>query len=216
MNVILLGPPGAGKGTQARKIVDGYDFEYISTGDMLRKEVESESQLGQIAKSFMNNGDLVPDKYIIDMIVASLGDLDTKNLIDGFPRNISQAKSLDKKLIENEQEISLVIHMYVEDQELINRLSNRAVCTSCQMPYKLKFPDEINKIICINPSCDDSSIKIREDDNPESVTRRISIYKEETFPVVEYYNNLDVNLVDINAQGTEEEIFQEISEFIVV
>jgi len=216
MNVILLGPPGAGKGTQARKMVDSYHFEYISTGDMLRKEVLSESQLGKIAKSFMNKGDLVPDNYIIEMIVTSLGKLDVTNLIDGFPRNISQAKSLDKKLIEHKQEISLVLHMYVEDQELINRLSNRAVCISCQMPYKLKFPDEINEITCINSSCDNGNIKIREDDNPESVTRRISIYKEETFPVVEYYKSLDVNLVDINAEGTEDEIFQEISKFIVV
>ncbi len=216
MNVILLGPPGAGKGTQARKIVDSYDYEYISTGDMLRKEVQSESELGQIAKSYMNNGDLVPDKYIIEMIVTSLGDLDSKNLIDGFPRNISQAESLDKKLIENKQEISLVLHMYVEDKELINRLSNRAVCVSCQTPYKLKFPDEINEIICINSSCDNSSIKIREDDNPESVARRISVYKEDTFPVVNYYKDLDVNLVDINAHRPEDEIFQEISKFLEV
>ena len=88
MNVILLGPPGAGKGTQARKIVDEFDFDYISTGDMLRKEVESASRLGKIAKSYMNKGDLVPDSYIVEMIVDNLGELNARNLIDGFPRNM--------------------------------------------------------------------------------------------------------------------------------
>ena len=120
MNVILLGPPGAGKGTQARKIVDEFDFDYISTGDMLRKEVESASRLGKIAKSYMNKGDLVPDSYIVEMIVDNLGELNARNLIDGFPRNISQAEALNEKLTENQQKIAVVLHMNVDDEELIN------------------------------------------------------------------------------------------------
>ncbi|MFL2665311.1 MAG: adenylate kinase [Dehalococcoidia bacterium] len=216
MNVILLGPPGAGKGTQARKIVDEFDFDYISTGDMLRKEVQSESRLGKIAKSYMNNGDLVPDSYIVEMIVDNLGELNTKNLIDGFPRNISQAEALSIKLTENQQKIAVVLHMNVDDEELINRLSTRAVCVSCQNPIKLKFPEEILKINCENSSNTYCDIKVRDDDNPKSVARRITVYKNETFPVVKYYKDLNVNLVDIDARGTEDEIFEEISKFIAV
>ena len=216
MNVILLGPPGAGKGTQARKIVDEFDFDYISTGDMLRKEVESASRLGKIAKSYMNKGDLVPDSHIVEMIVDNLGELNARNLIDGFPRNISQAEALNEKLTENQQKIAVVLHMNVDDEELINRLSTRAVCISCQAPYKLKSPDEILNINCNNSPNKDCIIKVRDDDNPKSVARRITVYKNETFPVVKYYKDLNVNLVDIDARGTEDEIFQEISKFIVV
>ena len=216
MNVILLGPPGAGKGTQARKIVDEFDFDYISTGDMWRKEVESASRLGKIAKSYMNKGDLVPDSYIVEMIVDNLGELNARNLIDGFPRNISQAEALNEKLTENQQKIAVVLHMNVDDEELINRLSTRAVCILCQAPFKLKSPDENLIVKCNNSPNKDCIIKVRDDDNPKSVARRITVYKNETFPIVKYYKDLNVNLVDIDARGTEDEIFQEISKFIVV
>lgn len=186
MRFILLGPPGAGKGTQAAVIKDKYSIAHVSTGDILRENVKKGTSLGNEAKSFMDSGKLVPDALIIAMVRDRLKDKDCSRgfLLDGFPRTVSQAEALDHLLSDLEVNLDAVILLDVPDAVVIERLSGRRICRSCGTIFHVNF----------NPSTDGSrcdrcggEIYQRDDDREEVIRNRLKVYYEQTSPLIEYY-----------------------------
>lgn len=186
MLVILLGPPGAGKGTQADKLVKERGLVYISTGDMLRKAVKEQTSLGRQAQEFMDSGALVPDELIMALVKERLQDFTCRQsaLFDGFPRTVEQAECLEKILVEAGQTINLVIFIDVSDKELVERLTGRRVCGNCGANYHLKF-----KLPQVRNVCDvcGGDLLQRDDDTLETVIERLATFHEQTKPLVEYY-----------------------------
>lgn len=182
MNIIFLGPPGSGKGTQAEKISRDYAIPQISTGNILRHAIENDTELGRQAKKYMSAGDLVPDE-LIDKVVAerlSYRDCNKGFILDGFPRDLEQAEAL-----EDIRAIEYVFEIYVPDQVLVKRLSQRRSCTSCGKTYHLTNKKPEKEGVCDN--CGNPLIQ-REDDNPETIMNRLKVYHEQTEPLREYYN----------------------------
>lgn len=186
MNLILLGPPGAGKGTQATRIVEKYKVPHISTGDIFRENIKNNTPLGQKAQEYMNKGELVPDQLVVDIALDRLGKDDCKNgfLLDGFPRTVFQADALDKFLKDKGKGIDLVINIEVEDKMLIERLDARRVCPTCAATYNVIGMPPKNEGIC--DKCNDTLIQ-RKDDKKETVGNRIKVYHEQTSPLIDYY-----------------------------
>lgn len=186
MNIILLGPPGAGKGTQAKKIAEHYSLPHISTGDILRENISNNTSLGIKAKSYMAKGELVPDELLITIIRDRLSKPDCSKgfLLDGYPRTVPQADALQMILTESNKKLDVVLDIDVDDEELIKRLSGRRVCASCGMSYHMIFnPPKEDEI------CDKCKGKLyqREDDKPEAIRNRLIVYKKQTQPLIEYY-----------------------------
>lgn len=209
MRIVLLGPPGAGKGTQARRLAESTGMKHLSTGEMLRAEVASGSRLGLLAKVFMDRGDLVPDSHIIAMIQQYI-DGPAGVLLDGFPRTVVQAEALDKALEISGTPIDQVVHLSVDVCELVRRLSVRAVCSECQTPYNLESGPPSRMGIC--DRCG-SSVIVRDDDKPEAVVHRMKVYEELTAPVLDYYKSRG-DVVEIAATGTLDEVFEKLSQAI--
>lgn len=186
MNLILLGPPGAGKGTQATRIVEKYKVPHISTGDIFRENIKNNTPLGQKAQEYMNKGELVPDQLVVDIALDRLGKDDCKNgfLLDGFPRTVFQADALDKFLKDKGKGIDLVINIEVEDKMLIERLDARRVCPTCTATYNVIGMPPKKEGIC--DKCNDTLIQ-RKDDKKETVGNRIKVYHEQTSPLIDYY-----------------------------
>lgn len=186
MNIILLGAPGAGKGTQGKSISDRYKIPQISTGDILRANVRSKTVLGQKAKEFMDKGALVPDDLVVEMLVDRIksDDCVSGSILDGFPRNINQADVLDSTLKAMGKKIDFVIGIEVDRKELVRRLSGRRVCRKCGASYHVIFNPPVNIGMC--DSCG-SEIYQRDDDKEETIEARLKVYEAETFPLVEYY-----------------------------
>ncbi len=186
MNLILLGPPGAGKGTQATRIVEKYKVPHISTGDIFRENIKNNTSLGQKAQEYMNKGELVPDQLVVDIALDRLGKDDCKNgfLLDGFPRTVFQAEALDKFLKDKGKGIDLVINIEVEDKMLIERLDARRVCPTCAATYNVIGMPPKKEGIC--DKCNDTLIQ-RKDDKKETVGNRIKVYHEQTSPLIDYY-----------------------------
>ena len=186
MNLILLGPPGAGKGTQATRIVEKYKVPHISTGDIFRENIKNNTPLGQKAQEYMNKGELVPDQLVVDIALDRLGKDDCKNgfLLDGFPRTVFQAEALDKFLKDKGKGIDLVINIEVEDKMLIERLDARRVCPTCAATYNVIGMPPKKEGIC--DKCNDTLIQ-RKDDKKETVGNRIKVYHEQTSPLIDYY-----------------------------
>ncbi|EEU03630.1 adenylate kinase [Eubacterium saphenum ATCC 49989] len=186
MNLILLGPPGAGKGTQATRIVEKYKVPHISTGDIFRENIKNNTPLGQKAQEYMNKGELVPDQLVVDIALDRLGKDDCKNgfLLDGFPRTVFQADALDKFLKDKGKGIDLVINIEVEDKMLIERLDARRVCPTCAATYNVIGMPPKKEGIC--DKCNDTLIQ-RKDDKKETVGNRIKVYHEQTSPLIDYY-----------------------------
>jgi len=187
MRLILLGPPGAGKGTQAKLISSTYGVAHISTGDMLRERIAAQTPTGKQAKPYYERGELVPDPIMVAMVRERLAEPDCRNgfLLDGFPRTVGQAKALDEALAEVGQTIQLVLKIEVPEEELIRRLSGRRVCQQCGKNYHLEFmpPKESDK-------CDNCGARLvlRKDDQPETIRQRLKVYHAQTEPVAEYYD----------------------------
>ena len=204
MKLLLIGPPGVGKGTQAKFLIKQFKIPQISTGDMLRENVRNKTTLGNEAKKCMDLGKLVSDKIILEMIQDRLNQNDCKNgyILDGFPRTIPQAKGLDLLLKELKQNMDHVIVMKINDSLIIERLSNRRSCEKCNKVYNLLFdpPLQANK-------CNDCSGKLflRHDDNPDTIQNRLNIFHKQTKPVIDYYDQKQINK-EINAEGSIEEI----------
>ncbi|MDH9386512.1 adenylate kinase [Staphylococcus epidermidis] len=191
MNIILMGLPGAGKGTQASEIVKKFPIPHISTGDMFRKAIKDETDLGKEAKSYMDRGELVPDEVTVGIVKERISEDDAKKgfLLDGFPRTIDQAESLSQIMSELDREIDAVINIEVPEEELMNRLTGRRICEKCGTTYHLVFnPPKVDGICDI----DGGKLYQREDDNPETVSNRLNVNVKQSKPILEYYNNKGV------------------------
>lgn len=191
MLIILLGPPGAGKGTQAEFLVQKYGLAYISTGEILRSAVKKGTTMGKQAKQFMDQGQLVPDDVVVGIVQERLSEPDCGQgaLLDGFPRTVVQARSLDRVLGEINSRLDAVVHIAVEEEELIARLTGRRVCRDCGATYHVKFnPPKVRNI------CDQcgGELSQRDDDSLATVTERLLVYKKQTEPLIEYYRKREL------------------------
>ena len=204
MRLILIGPPGGGKGTQAKYLIDQFSIPQISTGDMLRGNINNNTSMGKEAQKFMNSGQLVPDSIILDMMQKRLTKQDCKNgyILDGFPRTIPQAEGLDYLLKGVNQQLDHVIVMDVPDNLIITRLSNRRSCKGCGQVYNLIFEPPENAGKCNN--CNEE-LYLREDDNPATIQQRLTVYHQQTKPVIKYYSDQRLTKV-IDSKGAIDEI----------
>lgn len=187
-NLIMLGAPGSGKGTRAAALCEVLGVEQISTGDLFRHNINEGTELGKLAKSYMDKGELVPDDVTAAMLEDRLKQPDTKKgfILDGFPRTIRQAEMLDKMLSDLGEKITAVIYLDVPDEEIIRRISGRRICKSCQASYHVSFTPPMHEGRC--DKCD-SELVIRDDDKPETVKKRLEVFKSTTFPLVKYYED---------------------------
>ena len=191
MNIILMGLPGAGKGTQASEIVKKFPIPHISTGDMFRKAIKDETDLGKEAKSYMDRGELVPDEVTVGIVKERISEDDAKKgfLLDGFPRTIEQAEALNNIMSELDRNIDAVINIEVPEEELMNRLTSRRICEKCGTTYHLVFnPPKVDGVCDI----DGGKLYQRKDDNPETVSNRLSVNVKQSKPILEYYDEKGV------------------------
>jgi len=212
MNIILMGLPGAGKGTQASEIVKKFPIPHISTGDMFRKAIKDETDLGKEAKSYMDRGELVPDEVTVGIVKERISEDDAKKgfLLDGFPRTIDQAESLSQIMSELDREIDAVINIEVPEEELMNRLKGRRICEKCGTTYHLVFnPPKVDGICDI----DGGKLYQREDDNPETVSNRLSVNVKQSKPILEYYNNKGV-LKNIDGSKDIDEVTKDVIDIL--
>jgi len=188
LNLILLGPPGAGKGTQAARLREDFDLPYYATGDILRGAVKEESELGREAKEYMDRGDLVPDELITRVIAERVDSDEARDgfLLDGFPRTVTQAESLEKALDALGRRLTATLLIDAPDEEVIRRLSGRRVCRDNGHTYHVDFDPPKNDGFCDQ---DGSKLVQREDDKPETVKHRLDVYQEQTKPLVERYED---------------------------
>jgi adenylate kinase len=205
--IIFLGPPGAGKGTQAERLAEDLKIKKISTGDILREAVAKGTELGQRAKSYMERGELVPDEIILGIIEEAIND-EEGFILDGFPRNINQAKALDEMLSRKGLNITHVIFLDVPDEEIIKRIAYRRVCLKCGAVYNLIFNPPKEDEICNNCG---SKIVQREDDREEVVRKRLEVYRGSTEALIRIYEERGV-LRKIDGLGDREEVFRRIRE----
>jgi adenylate kinase len=190
-DLIILGPPGAGKGTQASGIVAEYGVPHISTGDMLRDAVKNQTTMGLEAKKYMDKGELVPDEVVIGIVKERLQQSDTEKgfLLDGFPRTIPQAQALDASLGEISRSVGKVIAILVNDEALIKRLTGRRICRGCQTPYHVQFSRPATEDVC--DKCG-GELYQRDDDTEATVRNRLEVYRAQTEPLIEYYDTQGV------------------------
>lgn len=202
MKLILLGPPGAGKGTQAAKIAERYSLAHISTGDMLRAEIASMTPLGIKAKALIDEGELVPDEIIVGMVENRIAQPDCENgfLLDGFPRTIAQAESLL-----GFSDIDRAVCINVPAESIIDRMARRRVCPACRRTYSVDI-DNGDEFYC--SECG-TLLVARDDDKPETVRHRLEVYEEQTFPLIEFFNEREL-LSEIDGVGTVDEVAQNI------
>lgn len=188
MNLILLGPPGAGKGTQAERLVEALGIPQVASGDLFREHIRNETDLGKLAKEYIDQGELVPDDVTVAMVKERLMLPDCKDgvILDGFPRTIAQAESLDGILKELGRELDSVINISVPDEDLIRRLSGRWICSQCQTPFHLAYSRPNVQGVC--DFCG-GRLYQREDDKPETVRNRLEVYHRQTAPLIEYYRD---------------------------
>ena len=208
MKIVLLGPPGAGKGTQAAMISGRFEIPHISTGDIFRMNVHEGTPLGKEAKNYIDQGLLVPDDLTMNMVLDRLNDPDTENgyILDGFPRTMVQAVMFDEALKERNESIDLVLDIDVEDAVIVERMSGRRVCPDCGETYHIEhLPPKVHGICNL---CGGELI-VREDDRPETVLKRLTVYREKTEPLVDYYGGRDI-LKKIDGDRDSLEVFREI------
>jgi adenylate kinase len=211
MILVLLGPPGSGKGTQGVLLKNKLGFEHISTGDMLRAEVSKKSNLGLKAEEYMKQGLLVPDDLIIAMIKNILIQAPNKNYVfDGFPRNVNQAEAFETMLNTMGLQVDKVFYFDLDDDVIIKRLSGRRVCPKCSATYNIYYQKPKNDTLCDN---DATPLIQRDDDKEEIIANRLRVYKEQTFPLIEYYKSKN-KLFVVSANGTQEEVFEKLKSML--
>ena len=191
MKIIMLGAPGAGKGTQAKKIAEKYEIPHISTGDIFRANIKNNTELGKKAKAYMDQGLLVPDELTLELIMDRFEQPDCKNgyVLDGFPRTIPQAEALTKALSENSEKIDFAVNVEVPDESIVERMSGRRACLNCGGTYHIIFNPSKKEGICDKCS---SELVLREDDKPETVSKRLKVYHDQTQPLIDYYRGQNV------------------------
>ena len=208
MKIIMLGAPGAGKGTQAKQIADKYSIPHIKTGDIFRANIKNGTELGKKAKQYMDQGALVPDELTCDLVMDRIQQDDCKNgfVLDGFPRTIPQAEALDAALGKINEKMDYAIDVDVPDENIVNRMSGRRACLNCGATYYLiSIPPKVEGI------CDrcGSEIVLREDDKPETVQKRLKVYHEQTQPLIDYYKNQGI-LKSVDGTQPMDEVFKAI------
>ena len=212
MKIIMLGAPGAGKGTQAKKIAAKYAIPHISTGDIFRANIKNNTELGQKAKTYMDKGELVPDELVVDLIMDRFKEADCANgyVLDGFPRTIPQAEALDKALSANGESVDYAINVEVPDENIINRMSGRRACVGCGATYHIQFNPTKVEGIC--DACGEKLI-LRDDDKPETVKKRLDVYHEQTAPLIAHYKEAG-SLHEIDGTQDIKVVFEEIKSIL--
>lgn len=208
MRIIMLGAPGAGKGTQAKKIAEKYGIPHISTGDIFRANIKNGTELGKKAKTYMDQGLLVPDELVVDLVVDRVKQDDCSNgyVLDGFPRTIPQAEALDKALAAMGEAMDYAINVEVPDENIVRRMSGRRACVDCGATYHIVYAPTKEENICDN--CHGELI-LREDDKPETVQKRLNVYHEQTQPLIDYYKNQGI-LKSVDGTQPMDEVFKAI------
>lgn len=193
MKIIMLGAPGAGKGTQAKMLSERYGIPHISTGDIFRMNIKNNTELGQKAKGYMDAGQLVPDELVVDLVVDRIKAKDCMKgfILDGFPRTIPQAEALDYALNNQNEKIDYAINVDVPDENIIKRMSGRRACVGCGATYHLVYNPTKKEGVC--NVCGEKLI-LRDDDKPETVQKRLNVYHEQTQPLIDYYNKKEAIL----------------------
>lgn len=206
MNIVLLGAPGAGKGTQAQKLVEEFGVAHISTGDLLRAAVKAGTKLGVKAKSYMDNGQLVPDKLVVDLVTERLDADDAQKgfILDGFPRNTAQAVTLDSALAEMGRSLDAALLVDVKPDVIVNRLSSRRTCKECGYTA----PAGVDSC----PSCGGEMYQ-RDDDKPETIQKRLDVYENQTAPLVEYYRGKEL-LKSVDGDRPVDEVYADVKELL--
>ena len=212
MKIVMLGAPGAGKGTQAQRIAEKYGIPHISTGDIFRSNIKAGTELGKKAKGYMDAGELVPDELVCDLVVDRLSKEDCKDgyILDGFPRTIPQAESLTKALAERGEKVDYAINVDVPDENIINRMSGRRACLGCGATYHITFNPPVKEGIC--DTCGQELV-LRDDDKPETVKKRLDVYHQQTQPLIDYYKNAEV-LAEVDGTQPMDAVFQGIVEIL--
>ena len=208
MKIIMLGAPGAGKGTQADKICAKYNIPHISTGDIFRANIKNNTELGQKAKSYMDKGELVPDELVVDLVVDRIKADDCTNgyVLDGFPRTIPQAEALDAALAAINDKVDYAINVEVPDENIINRMSGRRACVACGATYHIVHIPTSVEGVCDKWGAD---LILRDDDKPETVKNRLNVYHEQTQPLIDYYTAKNV-LHEVDGTKAMEDVFSSI------
>jgi len=206
MVVILLGPPGVGKGTQAVRLADELDAAHVSTGDLLRAAKREGSELGQLAQGYMDRGELVPDALILDLVRDHLGGLspDADILFDGFPRTTEQATGLDEVLAESERRVDAVVLFEAPDDTLVKRLSGRRSCPECGAVFNVYYGPPESEGVCDRCGAD---LVHRADDSADTVTRRLEVYQEQTAPLIAFYDDHPAEMTRIAADRDIDEVY---------
>lgn len=205
MKIIMLGAPGAGKGTQAKKIAEKYSIPHISTGDIFRANIKNGTELGIKAKEYIDQGLLVPDELVVDLVVDRLKQEDCNSgcVLDGFPRTIPQAEALDAALKETGQMVDYAINVEVPDENIVRRMSGRRACVGCGATYHIVYAPTKEENIC--DTCHGELI-LRDDDKPETVQKRLNVYHEQTQPLIDYYTKKNI-LVEVDGTQDIEDVF---------
>lgn len=208
MKIIMLGAPGAGKGTQAKRIADKYHIPHISTGDIFRANIKEGTELGKKAKEYMDQGLLVPDELTLELIMDRFQNPDCADgyVLDGFPRTIPQAEALTKALAEKGESIDFAVNVQVPDENIVSRMSGRRACLSCGATYHIVYIPTKKEGIC--DRCG-KELVLRDDDKPETVMKRLGVYHEQTQPLIAYYTSQN-KLAEVDGTQDMEAVFQDI------
>ncbi len=208
MKIIMLGAPGAGKGTQAMKIAEKYQIPHISTGDIFRANIKEGTELGKKAKSYMDQGQLVPDELTLDLIMDRFQNPDCKDgyVLDGFPRTIPQAEALTEALAKKGEAIDYAINVEVPDENIINRMGGRRACLACGSTYHIVYAPTKVEGVC--DRCGEKLV-LRDDDKPETVKNRLNVYHAQTQPLIEYYTKQG-KLAEVDGTQSMEDVFNAI------
>ena len=209
MKIVMLGAPGAGKGTQAKQIADQYGIPHISTGDIFRANIKEGTELGKKAKSYMDAGGLVPDELVMDLVVDRIGKEDCANgfVLDGFPRTIPQAEALSAALNKKNEKLDFAIDIDVSDERIVKRMSGRRACVNCGATYHVVTIPTKKEGIC--DRCGSETV-LRDDDKPETVQKRLAVYHDQTQPLIDYYKNKGI-LKTVDGTQPMEKVFSDIT-----
>lgn len=212
MKIIMLGAPGAGKGTQAKKIADKYQIPHISTGDIFRANIKNGTELGKKAKTYMDQGLLVPDELVVDLVVDRVQQSDCANgyVLDGFPRTIPQAEALDAALAKLGDKVDYAINVEVPDENIINRMGGRRACVGCGATYHVAYNPPKKEGTC---DIDGEKLILRDDDKPETVKKRLDVYHDQTQPLIEYYSSKQI-LKEVDGTVDMEDVFTAIVQIL--
>ena len=214
MKIIMLGAPGAGKGTQAKKIAAKYGIPHISTGDIFRANIKNGTELGKKAKTYMDQGLLVPDELVVDLVVDRVNQDDCTNgyVLDGFPRTIPQAEALTEALEKMGQKVDFAIDVNVPDENIVKRMGGRRACVTCGATYHMVYAPTKKEGIC--DTCGGELI-LRDDDKPETVQKRLNVYHDQTQPLIDYYTSQGI-LRTVDGTVDIDDVFRAITEFLSI